>query len=50
MSNMPELGDTSKDGSWKVSQSVEVDPIDADAPKEAQGVHAKDLRTDYHSC
>ena len=50
MSNMPELGDTGEKRTREVPQSVEEDPINANAPKKAQNIHAKDLRTDFHSC
>ncbi len=35
MSNMPELGDTGEDRTRKISQSVEEDPINADARQKA---------------
>ena len=50
MSNMPELGNTGKERAREVPQSVEEDPINANAPKKAQNIHAKDLRTDLQSC
>ena len=50
MSNMPELGDASEDGTRKSAQSVEEDTIDADTPQKAQGVHAKQSGANCHSC
>ena len=50
MSNMPEFGDTGEDGTRKTAQPVEEDTIDADTPQKAQGVHAKELGADCHSC
>ena len=50
MSNMPEFGDTGEERTREVPQSVEEDPIDANAPKKEQNIHANDLRADCHSC
>ena len=50
MSNMPELGNTGEKRTGEVPQSVEEDPINADAPKKAQNIHARDLRSNHHSC
>ena len=49
MSNMPELGNTGEKRTREIPQSVEEDPINANTPQKAQDIHAKDLRTDYHS-
>lgn len=46
---MPEFGDAGEDRTRKTSQSVEEDPIDADACQKAQSVYAKDLRADCQS-
>ena len=50
MSNMPELGNAGEKRTREVPQSVEEDSINANAPKKAQNIHAKNLRTDCHSC
>ena len=50
MSNMPELGNTSEERTRKFSQSVEEDPINADARQKAQSVHAKHLEAACQGC
>ena len=50
MSNMPKFGDAGEERTREVPQSVEEDPINANAAKKEQNIHAKDLRVDCHSC
>ena len=46
MGNMPELRHAGEYRTGETSQSVEEDPIDADARQKAKSVHAENLRAD----